>query len=105
MPSEEAMMRRESRRDCVERADATRRLSEPMPGDSSKAAAGPFDLHHAIATSESFDSVGVAMRRTDPIDRHVDARLRMTRLMLNLSQTEIASALGLKSTDPQQPRR
>jgi transcriptional regulator with XRE-family HTH domain len=31
----------------------------------------------------------------DPIDKHVGARLRMRRLMLGMSQTDVANALGL----------
>jgi transcriptional regulator with XRE-family HTH domain len=31
----------------------------------------------------------------DPIDKHVRSRLRMRRLMLDMSQTDIADALGL----------
>jgi transcriptional regulator with XRE-family HTH domain len=33
--------------------------------------------------------------RVTPIDEHVGTRIRMRRLMLNMSQTEIAAALGL----------
>lgn len=35
------------------------------------------------------------MRRVHPTDKHVGARLRMRRLVLNKSQGEIAKALGL----------
>jgi transcriptional regulator with XRE-family HTH domain len=35
------------------------------------------------------------MKRTNPIDKHVGARVRMRRLMLNMSQSEIGNALGL----------
>jgi transcriptional regulator with XRE-family HTH domain len=31
----------------------------------------------------------------NPIDKHVGSRVRMRRLMLDMSQTEIADALGL----------
>ena len=31
----------------------------------------------------------------DPLDKHVGSRLRMRRLMLDMSQTDIANALGL----------
>jgi transcriptional regulator with XRE-family HTH domain len=31
----------------------------------------------------------------DPIDKHVGTRLRMRRLMLDMSQTDVADALGL----------
>jgi transcriptional regulator with XRE-family HTH domain len=31
----------------------------------------------------------------DPVDKHVGSRLRMRRLMLDMSQTDIADALGL----------
>ena len=31
----------------------------------------------------------------NPIDKHVGSRLRMRRLMLDMSQTDIANALGL----------
>jgi transcriptional regulator with XRE-family HTH domain len=31
----------------------------------------------------------------NPIDQHVGKRVRMRRLMLNMSQTDIAEALGL----------
>jgi transcriptional regulator with XRE-family HTH domain len=37
----------------------------------------------------------MAMRRVHPTDKHVGARLRMRRLMLDKSQEEIAKALGL----------
>jgi DNA-binding XRE family transcriptional regulator len=33
--------------------------------------------------------------QTNPIDKHVGARVRMRRLMLNMSQSEIGNALGL----------
>jgi transcriptional regulator with XRE-family HTH domain len=33
--------------------------------------------------------------RVNPIDKHVGSRVRMRRLMLNTSQTEIGDALGL----------
>jgi transcriptional regulator with XRE-family HTH domain len=33
--------------------------------------------------------------RLDPTDKHVGSRVRMRRLMLNLSQTALADALGL----------
>jgi transcriptional regulator with XRE-family HTH domain len=33
--------------------------------------------------------------RVNPIDKHVGSRVRMRRLMLNMSQTEIGDALGL----------
>jgi transcriptional regulator with XRE-family HTH domain len=33
--------------------------------------------------------------RVNPIDKHVGSRARMRRLMLNMSQTQIAEALGL----------
>ena len=38
------------------------------------------------------------MRKGDssPIDKHVGSRVRMRRLMLDMSQTELAKALGLK---------
>jgi transcriptional regulator with XRE-family HTH domain len=35
------------------------------------------------------------MKRTNPIDKHVGARVRMRRLMMNMSQSEIGNALGL----------
>ena len=35
------------------------------------------------------------MKKVSPTDKHVGARLRMRRLMLNMSQTDIANALGL----------
>jgi transcriptional regulator with XRE-family HTH domain len=34
-------------------------------------------------------------RVLNPIDKHVGSRLRMRRLMLDMSQTDIADALGL----------
>jgi transcriptional regulator with XRE-family HTH domain len=37
----------------------------------------------------------MAKRSPDPVDRYVGARIRMRRLMLKLSQTELADALGL----------
>jgi transcriptional regulator with XRE-family HTH domain len=37
----------------------------------------------------------MAKRSPDPVDRNVGARIRMRRLMLNLSQTHLADALGL----------
>ncbi len=35
------------------------------------------------------------LKRINPIDKHVGSRLRMRRLMLDMSQTDIAEALGL----------
>ena len=35
------------------------------------------------------------MHKVHPIDQHVGARLRMRRLMLNMTQSELAKALGL----------
>jgi transcriptional regulator with XRE-family HTH domain len=35
------------------------------------------------------------MKRIHAIDQHVGARLRMRRLMLNMTQSEVADALGL----------
>jgi transcriptional regulator with XRE-family HTH domain len=35
------------------------------------------------------------MKRINPIDKHVGARLRMRRLMLHLTQSEVANGLGL----------
>jgi transcriptional regulator with XRE-family HTH domain len=35
------------------------------------------------------------MKRVDPTDKHVGSRLRMRRLMLHKSQSDIANALGL----------
>src|SRR6266851_6371840 len=35
------------------------------------------------------------MFRINPIDKHVGSRVRMRRLMLDMSQTDIANALGL----------
>ena len=35
------------------------------------------------------------MSKTNPIDKHVGARLRMRRLMLGMSQSDVADALGL----------
>jgi transcriptional regulator with XRE-family HTH domain len=35
------------------------------------------------------------MNAPNPIDKHVGSRLRMRRLMLDMSQTDIADALGL----------
>jgi transcriptional regulator with XRE-family HTH domain len=35
------------------------------------------------------------MKTVHPTDKHVGSRLRMRRLMLNMSQTDIADALGL----------
>jgi transcriptional regulator with XRE-family HTH domain len=35
------------------------------------------------------------MKRVHPTDKHVGSRLRMRRLMLNKSQSDIANALGL----------
>src|ERR1700756_1333109 len=37
----------------------------------------------------------MAKRILDPTDKHVGSRLRMRRLMLDMSQTDIANALGL----------
>jgi transcriptional regulator with XRE-family HTH domain len=34
-------------------------------------------------------------RAIDPIDKHVGSRVRMRRLMLDMSQTDVADALGL----------
>jgi transcriptional regulator with XRE-family HTH domain len=49
-------------------------------------------LHHtgifSVRRSAGFEMV-------DPIDKHVGARLRMRRLMLDMSQTDVANALGL----------
>jgi transcriptional regulator with XRE-family HTH domain len=36
-----------------------------------------------------------AMKRVHPIDKHVGARLRMRRLMLDMSQSDLAHTLGL----------
>jgi DNA-binding XRE family transcriptional regulator len=35
----------------------------------------------------------------NPVDKHVGSRMRMRRLMLHMSQTEIADALGLTPMD------
>jgi transcriptional regulator with XRE-family HTH domain len=35
------------------------------------------------------------MQKISPIDKHVGTRLRMRRLMLNMSQTQVGKALGL----------
>jgi transcriptional regulator with XRE-family HTH domain len=51
-----------------------------------------FELHHAGVAPDSPDWL-VAMAH--PTDRHVGARLRMRRLMLQKSQSQIADALGL----------
>src|SRR6476659_3713997 len=37
----------------------------------------------------------MAKRSPDPVDRHVGARIRMRRLMLKISQTQLGDALGL----------
>jgi hypothetical protein len=37
--------------------------------------------------------------RINPIDKHVGSRLRMRRIMLNQTQTEIGDALGLTFPD------
>jgi transcriptional regulator with XRE-family HTH domain len=37
----------------------------------------------------------VPQKISNPIDKHVGSRVRMRRLMLHMSQTEIADALGL----------
>src|SRR5262249_25765416 len=37
----------------------------------------------------------MAKKSPDPVDRHVGSRVRMRRLMLGMSQTELADALGL----------
>jgi transcriptional regulator with XRE-family HTH domain len=34
-------------------------------------------------------------KNTDPVDKHVGARVRMRRLMLKMSQTKLADGLGL----------
>jgi transcriptional regulator with XRE-family HTH domain len=58
----------------------------------------PFRLHPAhnvvIAASNSRDRQ-IAVRRINPIDKHVGARVRTRRIMLNKSQAEVANALGL----------
>jgi transcriptional regulator with XRE-family HTH domain len=38
---------------------------------------------------------GTLRKPTDPIDKHVGTRVRMRRLMLGVSQTKLADALGL----------
>ena len=40
-------------------------------------------------------SLVVNKRLPDPVDKHVDARMRMRRLMLGMSQTKLADALGV----------
>lgn len=37
----------------------------------------------------------MARKSPDPIDKHVGARVRMRRLMLDMSQTKLADAIGL----------
>jgi transcriptional regulator with XRE-family HTH domain len=37
----------------------------------------------------------MAKKHPDPIDKHVGARVRMRRLMLRMSQTKLADAIGL----------
>ena len=37
----------------------------------------------------------MARKSPEPVDRYVGARIRMRRLMLNLSQTQLGDALGL----------
>ena len=46
------------------------------------------------------------MRRSpDPTDKHVGSRVRMRRLMLGLSQTKLADALGIRSSKCKNTRR
>jgi transcriptional regulator with XRE-family HTH domain len=47
-------------------------------------------MHHVRIVGKK-----VAMKRVSPVDEHVGARLRMRRLMLDMTQTDIAKALGL----------
>jgi transcriptional regulator with XRE-family HTH domain len=49
-----------------------------------------WSLQHPILLTCWID-----VRKTNPIDKHVAARVRMRRLMLNMTQDEIADALGL----------
>lgn len=37
----------------------------------------------------------MSKKQPDPVDKHVGARLRMRRLMLHMSQTKLADAIGL----------
>jgi len=44
--------------------------------------------HHELSGAQM-------LKRINPIDKYVGNRVRMRRLMLNMSQTELAAALGL----------
>jgi transcriptional regulator with XRE-family HTH domain len=54
----------------------------------------PLSLHHRTAALDSPD-LPMPVHRVHPTDKHVGVRLRMRRLMLDMSQEEIAKGLGL----------
>ena len=64
----------------------------------------PSGLHHCAATLDKQDMPMVA-HRVNPTDKHVGARLRVRRLMLDVTQEEIAKALGLTFQQVQKYRR
>jgi transcriptional regulator with XRE-family HTH domain len=50
-----------------------------------------WSLQHPISSRPA----GFAVRRVHPVDKHVGARVRMRRLMVNKIQAEVANALGV----------
>ena len=49
-----------------------------------------------LASSEDCDASGHSMKKSpNPVDKHVGSRVRMRRLMLDMSQEKLGSALGL----------
>lgn len=52
--------------------------------------------------SPSAEVLTVANRAADPIDTHIGARMRMRRLLLGMSQEELADELGVTCQQVQQ---
>jgi transcriptional regulator with XRE-family HTH domain len=57
----------------------------PVPQPQEPRLAGAFSCREAEMPGKS----------PDPVDKHVGSRMRMRRLMLDMSQTEVADALGV----------
>jgi transcriptional regulator with XRE-family HTH domain len=55
----------------------------------------PLNAHHNTATVRFSWVAQMPVHRAHAIDKHVGGRVRMRRLMLNMSQSQIAKALGL----------
>ena len=55
----------------------------------------PLVLSTGAMQSCADDRNQIAMKRISPIDEHVGTRVRTRRLMLNMSQSEVANGLGL----------